>query len=63
MQSYWVNFAKTGDPNGAGLPQWPAYSATDCWQVMHLHPGPTAATDTTRARYDFLTTTTPVAAR
>ena len=24
MQSYWVNFVKTGDPNGAGLPRWDA---------------------------------------
>lgn len=27
MSSYWVNFAATGDPNGKGLPQRPAYNA------------------------------------
>jgi len=25
MQQYWVNFAKTMNPNGEGLPEWPVY--------------------------------------
>jgi para-nitrobenzyl esterase len=36
MMSYWVNFAKTGDPNGAGLPRWPAFTNSSP-QVMNLN--------------------------
>jgi len=35
MQGYWVNFAKTLDPNGPGLPTWPAFGGSDP-QVMRL---------------------------
>jgi para-nitrobenzyl esterase len=34
MASYWVNFATTGNPNGKGLPKWPAYAGKE--QVMEL---------------------------
>jgi para-nitrobenzyl esterase len=53
MQSYWINFAKTGNPNGEGLPNWPAYGPT-VWQVMHLDAVSAAAPDDRRDRYLFL---------
>ena len=41
MSSYWVNFAKSGDPNGAGLPAWPAFSEKD-QKVMFFDSSPSA---------------------
>jgi para-nitrobenzyl esterase len=35
MSSYWVNFASKGDPNGPGLPEWPAYSDREP-QVLNI---------------------------
>ncbi|MFZ0291044.1 MAG: carboxylesterase family protein [Candidatus Sulfotelmatobacter sp.] len=35
MSGYWVNFAKSGNPNGAGLPTWPAFTNTD-GKVLYL---------------------------
>lgn len=54
MVEYWTNFARTGNPNGDGLPTWPMYNAADDWQVMHLNATSEAKPDTQRARYLFL---------
>ncbi len=34
MSSYWVNFITKGDPNGGGLPQWPALTNVTTGKVM-----------------------------
>jgi para-nitrobenzyl esterase len=52
IMDYWTNFARTGDPNEPGLPEWPRYDKTGA--VLHLDRETHASPDTTRARYEFL---------
>jgi para-nitrobenzyl esterase len=52
MGHYWTNFAKTGNPNGKGLPEWPQY--TGGRKVMHLGGATSVTPDDGRARYEFL---------
>lgn len=42
MRTYWTNFAKSGDPNGAGLPRWPNFSGVTP-QMLHIASGRTEA--------------------
>ena len=41
INSYWINFARSGDPNGTGLPEWPAFMEND-QKVMVFDTAPSA---------------------
>ncbi len=55
MNAYWANFAKTGDPNGKGLPQWPAYNPKKSEVFEFKADGSVANTpDQRKARLDVI---------
>ena len=53
MESFFANFIKSGNPNGAGLPTWPAFGPESNFSFMHLDATSQAAPET-RQRYLLL---------
>jgi len=51
MQAYFVNFIKTGNPGGPGLPPWPAYRPDTNYQRMRIDVTSQAEPEPHRDRY------------
>ncbi len=55
MNAYWVNFAKTGNPNGAGLPNWPIYNKQNQEMLdVELDGKIVAKPDPRKGRFDVI---------
>jgi para-nitrobenzyl esterase len=55
MNTYWANFAKTGNPNGKGVPAWPQYdSQKEEILNIDLDGKPDAKPDPRRARFNVI---------
>jgi para-nitrobenzyl esterase len=55
MQTYWTNFAKTGDPNGEGLPNWPKFDPAQRAYLEFTAEGPVARAGLRRQFCDLYT--------
>lgn len=53
MQQYWANFVRTGDPNGPGLPMWPAFREPERSYVELAGDGATVKQGLRRAQCDL----------
>jgi para-nitrobenzyl esterase len=52
MQRYWVNFVRTGNPNGPGLPPWPTFSSSARQYLEFSEAGTVARSNLRRAQCD-----------
>jgi para-nitrobenzyl esterase len=56
MQQIYVNFVTHGNPNGAGIPTWPALQPGAPAQLLHIDAASRVITDPHQLRYQFLDT-------
>lgn len=54
MQLFFANFIKTGDPNGLGVPVWPAVDKNKTVKVMHIDVNTRAEEDNNNAQHEFM---------
>ena len=54
INTYLVNFARTGDPNGDGLPEWPAYTPDAPVMMNFTQGGAAAGPDPWQTRLDLV---------
>ncbi|XP_047385986.1 carboxylesterase 3 [Sciurus carolinensis] len=57
MMAQWTQFARTGDPNGKGLPPWPQFNKSE--QYLEIGPMPRIRQKLKKARMQFWTETLP----
>ena len=58
METYWTNFAKTGDPNGPGVPAWPAFNDSDpvsMYFSQTAHAGPVPSLESLKVLDEYFT--------
>lgn len=53
VSAYWVNFVKTGDPNGPGRPSWPSYRDAER-PFLSLDAAPKILNDSEIKKHEFL---------
>lgn len=51
LQQYFINFIKSGNPNGAGLPAWSAVKSGQPADVMHINVNTRIETEKSRERF------------